>query len=248
MGLIPLLFAFLFSLPAHAQEKNPLNECLNTHGLMQCETACYLGHAIACRYAIYNSDVSPQQSKFLKDKLAQITAMPVYAPSGPTSEQVAEKLFYFFISPLAFMFYIGGFITYLLIRRNNKRQEFYELPKEGPMQVNLTEGEVPLSGINRRIRFQLKVEVKISQKDWHSIQKAGLKKFVLVSSDGPTGDDSPDNVRHLQVEDLKNVCHLGFTNIQRLQEGKEQLVQSLRNLKAQIETHQQGPKQESFEI
>ena len=118
------------------------------------------------------------------------------------------------------------------------------------MQVNIEERFTDAGSFNsKHVPCGLKIDVKISQNDWRVIANAGLMKKVLFEADGPTGQQyDPENVRPWLVEDLKRVTYASFWDADRMQNAKEQLIESLYNLRDHIDNYRHGSKKESLQI
>lgn len=149
-------------------------------------------------------------------------------------------------SPLIFWLAIASIASLIAapIINSKKKQAaaFAALPREGPMQVNITE-QHERSG---RYNCGLTIDVKLSQKDWRTIDSSGLGKRVLMTGPAPSGDYS--QTWDLEVSNLKRVTYFGFFDTVQMADAKATLIANLHGLKAALEEHQEGPKTESFEI
>jgi hypothetical protein len=155
------------------------------------------------------------------------------------------------VGPIVFIVVISGIVfAWKFVRRNIRDAEFAKLPLDGPMKVNIEEQFTPAGSFNsKQVPCGLKIDVKISQKDWKAIADAGLMKKILFQADGPSGQKyDPENVRDWTVEDLKNITYASFWDSDRMHHAKEELIVSLHNLRAHIDGVREGPKTESFEV
>jgi len=136
------------------------------------------------------------------------------------------------------------------MKKQKTKEQFEALPEDGPMKVSIEERYTPAGSFNsKQVPCGLAIDVKISQKDWRAIAAAGLMKKVLFQADGPSGQKyDPENVRDWHVEDLKNVTYASFWDTDRMHQAKEQLIDSLHNLRSHIDSIRQGPKKETMEI
>lgn len=148
----------------------------------------------------------------------------------------------------ALIFYglIIGAGVWWYMSRQKKKEKWEALPQDGPMQVNIEEDYNTKS---RHVPCGLKIDVKISQADWKAIHQAGLMKKVLFHGDGPSGKQyDPENVRPWTVEDLQRVTMAMFWDADRMHQAKEELIESLRNLRAHVDNIRHGSKKDSFEL
>jgi hypothetical protein len=135
-------------------------------------------------------------------------------------------------------------------RKSEERTAWANLPAEGLMKVNIEEQMTPAGSFNsKQVPCGLKLDIKISQKDWQAIAAAGLMKKVLFRADGPSGKKyDPENFRDWLVEDLKHVTYASFWDTDRMHQAKEELIESLHNLRDHIDSVRDGPKKETMEI
>jgi hypothetical protein len=136
------------------------------------------------------------------------------------------------------------------MKKSKTRADFAALPEDGPMKVSIEERMLPAGSFNsKRIKCDLKIDVKISQKDWKAIADAGLMKKVLFHADSPTGEPyDPENTWPWTVENLKQPTSAPFWDTDRMYKAKEELIQSLHNLRDHIDSVRAGPKKETMEI
>lgn len=135
-------------------------------------------------------------------------------------------------------------------RKSEERTAWAQLPADGPMQVNIEEQFIEAGTFNsKQVPCGLKIDVKISQNDWRAIANAGLMKKLLFYGDGPTGAQyDPENTRPWLVEDLKTPTYASFWDVERMHDAKEDLINSLVNLRAAIEVQKEGRREAQFEI
>jgi hypothetical protein len=135
-------------------------------------------------------------------------------------------------------------------RKSAESSAWARLPADGPMQVNIEEQFTPAGTFNsKHVPCGLRIDVKISQKDWRAIADAGLMKKVLFEADGPSGQQyDPENVRPWLVEDLKLPTLACFWDADRMHAAKEQLIESLYNIREHIDYHRHGSKKETMQI
>ena len=134
------------------------------------------------------------------------------------------------------------------MKKSANREKFAALPVDGPMKINLKE-EMTTGFNSKQTPCALHIDVQISQKDWHAIAQAGLMKKTLFNGDGMSGKKyDPENLRPWTVEDLKRPTVATFWDADRMHQGKEQLLSSLKNLRDHIDNVRHGPKQESYEL
>lgn len=175
------------------------------------------------------------------------TPSPTPAKTGPspTGGLSLDGLLGFLLLAIPAFFIVRHFI-----KKKKMKQEWDALPEEGPMKVSIEERMLEPGSFNsKRIKCDLKIDVKISKKDWKAIADAGLMKKVLFNADSPTGEPyDPENVWPWKVEDLKKVTSAPFWDTDRMSKAKEELIQSLYNLREQIDSVRAGPTKETMEI
>ena len=151
------------------------------------------------------------------------------------------------------LIFFGGIIliiVWFFRSRKKKKEQWEALPLDGPMRVTIEEQMTPAGSFNsKQVPCGLKIDIKISQKDWKAIADAGLMKKILFRADGPTGQKyDPENFRDWLVEDLKHVTYASFWDTDRMHQAKEELIESLHNLRDHIDSVRDGPKKETMEI
>jgi hypothetical protein len=203
--------------------------------------ACQEGKKFSCDMALSNPELSPDVRRGLEKKLQEIKR-------EETLQNLPSPGLLFFGIVLAGI--IGLFIWRSIAKRARRDAKFSALPPEGPMQVNITTSDIPASAfLSKTLKCALHIDVTISQRDWRSIAQIGLMEHTLFDYPSAVGElNNPDDILHFPVRYLKNITHISFNNVIQMQEAKEQLIQSLHALKAQIAVQQEGPKTESFEI
>jgi hypothetical protein len=97
------------------------------------------------------------------------------------------------------------------------------MPKEGPMQVNLT---IEQSHSTHR----LYIDVKMTKRDWEAIKHAGLRGHWLFQHDGVTKMDN-----HYAVGHLLRVKYVDFSNSIDAHDAKDKLISGLQALRTRIE-------------
>jgi hypothetical protein len=142
---------------------------------------------------------------------------------------------------------IIGAVLWWIYSKIQKKVSFYDLPKDGPMKVNIgTKYEKhPLS----QTSHYLVIDVQISQADWAAIKQSGLANHTLMqyrSSASRPGD--PEGWLNCQVKDLDRKIRIGYNDIQQLETAKAELIEALRNLRVSLDQYREGPKSEQLEI
>jgi hypothetical protein len=99
----------------------------------------------------------------------------------------------------------------------------------------------------RPVTHSLKVDVTISPKDWDRIKKTGFYDAVLFKYPDTTSTTSRE-VNSYRVNYLETVGSVDFFNIGQAEDAKEELLQSLVNLKSAIERIKEGKQVTEFEL
>jgi hypothetical protein len=214
-----------------------------------------------CSPAVEDKNLSDEQRNragqiYLEESKAASSPSPIVASSSMKEAEVAFQNFMWWVGTafeVVFALVALLVIFFLFLKFSGKSEErtaWANLPAEGPMNVNIEEQYVEAGSFNsKHVPCGLKIDVKISQNDWRVIANAGLMKKVLFEADGPSGAQyDPENTRPWLVEDLKTPTYASFWDVQRMHQAKEELINSLVNLRATIEAQKEGRRETQFEI
>lgn len=217
----------------------------------------YRSCQVASRYS--PAVITAAQRQQVEAKMKAIEAGVVKAQPTQTPLNDLEKGFSKAADVIGTVFeIIFGLIALLVIvflylkfsRKSEERVAWDNLPVDGPMQVRIEEQFSEAGSFNsKHVPCGLRIDVKISQKDWKAIADAGLMKKVIFYGDGPSGEQyDPENVRPWLVEDLKRPTYASFWDAGRMREAKEELLNSLVNLRATAEALKEGKQVTEFEL
>jgi len=201
---------------------------------------CEKGNEFSCQAALGFRDLTQTQRAYLEKKEQEA----VERRDAKQNFELFQLFFIFLVAPSS------AIIFFKIRRRTRDDAAFAALPKEGPMQVNITEKDIPPGSFNsKRLKCTLTIDVKMSQADWRSIAQLGLMRKTLFEYPSPAGEvGNPDNFFRFEVESLKDVTHICFNDVMQMQDAKERLITGLHNMRAQIDQHRHGPKMERLEI
>ena len=154
---------------------------------------------------------------------------------------------------MLFGFALIGSLIFLFIRYRKKSEETtLAASPEHPFKVNVVvepmQGNAAINVIRgRKLTHILKMDVKISLKDWKRIKDAGLYDAVLFDYANTTSTYSGDR-QTCHVRELQNPTGVSFYNIGEAEHAKEQLIEKLYDLRSAIDAHRAPPQAERLEI
>src|SRR5205823_537106 len=123
---------------------------------------------------------------------------------------------------------------------------------ERAFKVNVAVVPIQADGLlnfvrGRALTHNLEVDVVISPKDWQRIKDAGLMDAPLFEYPDSTSTYS-GIMNQYPVKFLQSKGAASFYDINSADEAKEELIQSILQLRARLELIKEGPQVTSFEI
>jgi hypothetical protein len=166
---------------------------------------------------------------------------------------IAVTILYYFIVYVGPWLLLGALIlgivlVILYFTFKPKEVQMHERPVDGPMQVNIREQETNHKGF----KCTLLLDVKISQKDWQAIERAGFMDHILFEYPDRSGKGGEDWTFQVSSLKGKGTFHFNFHNRAQLEAVKATLINNLRILRSHIDAQREaqisGPQQESIQI
>ncbi len=110
------------------------------------------------------------------------------------------------------------FVLIILKDKIKEARRVAKSPPQGPMQVTITTKDHPYGSLYRKeLPVHMVVDVKISQKDWATINRLGIQERILFESPNPAAED------HRQVyyvRNLRQVIYPSFSDAIERDEAK----------------------------